>query len=122
MQLNKRKPPLFVSFFRSNNNFFITLSLGAKISPFFSNCAGVLGLSGSRRDSPVSAQLAGRAIAKEVRLKGYSRFYLKIRGGFDNTVKGFLRGIKSSALTVMKIYHIRPASHNGIRLKKHRRM
>jgi len=115
------KLPLLVSFFRSNNNFFTTISIGKSL-PFFSASAGVIGLSGSRRDTPTSAQLAGKAVARKIGLKGYNRVYLKVVSNFDPTVKGFLRGLKSSSVRVLKLLHLKPITHNGVRLRKPRRM
>lgn len=121
MNLKSYRPSLFLSLSRSNNNFFVSLSLGNN-PPFFTASAGVLGLSGSRRDTPTSAQLVGKAVAKKIITRGYTRFYLRVASSFDPTIKGFLRGLKQPPLKILKLYHLRPATHNGIRLRKPRRM
>jgi len=116
-----KKPALFVSLTRTNNNIFVSLSY-RESSPFYHSSAGVLGLSGSRRDSPTSAELSGRIVSKIIRSKGYRKFYLRVGSVFDSTLRAFLRGLKFFSTSISKLEHQKPVAHNGVRLKKPRRM
>ena len=116
-----KKPALFVSLVRTNNNIFVSLSYRDQ-PPFYHSSAGVLGLSGSRRDSPTSAELAGRMVSKLIRGKGYRKFYLRVASVFDSPLRAFLRGLRFFASSTSKLEHRKPVAHNGVRLKKPRRM
>jgi ribosomal protein S11 len=116
-----KKPAIFIFVNRTNNNVFLSLTHRNGKS-FYHSSAGILGLSGSRRDSPTSCELAGKAIAREVQKLGYRRVYLKIGGLFDPSIRGVIRGLRSSSLILSKFHYVQPTTHNGIRLRKPRRM
>jgi ribosomal protein S11 len=119
--VRNKKPAVFALLKRTNNNFFVSLSYKDE-EPFYHSSAGVLGLAGSRRDSPTSIELTGRALSKQIRLRGYKRFYLRISSVFDSALRAFLRGLKFYPVTISKIEFVKPVTHNGVRLKKPRRM
>lgn len=117
-----KKPALFVALRRTNNNLFMSVT---KVNrrPLYQTSAGAIGLSGSRRDSPTSAELAGKTFTKQVTSRGYTRCYLRVDGRFDSCVRAAVRGLRSSsAIIFSRLDHIKPVSHNGLRLKKPRRM
>ena len=116
------KPALFVALRRTNNNLFLSVAHRGR-RPLYQASAGSIGLSGSRRDSPTSAELAGRTFTKEVKNRGYTLCYLRVNGRFDTCVRAALRGLYSTSKIIFtKFDWVKPMSHNGLRLKKPRRM
>ncbi len=115
------KPALFVLLKRTNNNIFMCLSRRNGV-PLYQTSGGSTGISGSKRDTPASAETATKALAKEIVNRGYSRCYLLIDGVFDNTVRGAVRGLQSSGqITFVKLQHLKTVAHNGVRKSKPRR-
>jgi small subunit ribosomal protein S11 len=119
--LAKKKPALFTVLTRTKNNLFLSVTRKDG-RPLYQTSAGALGLSGSRRDTPTSAEVAGKSFNKQISNRGYTRCYLRVDGRFDTTVRAAVRGLCFSAITFSKLDHIKPVTHNGIRLKKPRRM
>jgi ribosomal protein S11 len=117
----KKKPALFISLTRTKNNLFLSVTkLNGR--PLYQTSAGVIGLSGSRRDTPTSAEVAGKTFVKQVSSRGYARCYLRIDGRFDTCVRAAVRGLSSSTIVFSKLDHTKSMTHNGVRLKKPRRM
>lgn len=115
------KPALFTVLKRTRNNLFFSVA-HKNGRPLYRTSAGVIGLSGSRRDTPTSAEVAGRAFNKQISNRGYTRCYLRIDGRFDTCVRAAVRGLCFSTVVFSKLDHIKPITHNGVRLKKPRRM
>lgn len=119
--MRSRKPALFIFVVRTNNNIFFCLSKRNGL-PLIHSSAGVLGLSGSRRDSPTSAELSGRSFVRQVLRRGYRRCYLRVTGIFDSALRAAIRGLRASHVRFSRYQYIKPVSHNGVRLQSSRRM
>jgi ribosomal protein S11 len=117
----KKKPALFILLTRTKNNLFLAVTK-SNGRPLCQTSAGVIGLSGSRRDTPTSAEVAGKSFVKQISKLGYGRCYLRIKGRFDTCVRAAARGLSASPVVFSKLDHIKPTTHNGIRLRKPRRM
>jgi ribosomal protein S11 len=115
------KPALFLVLKRTNNNLFFSVTKRDG-KPLYQTTAGVIGLSGSRRDSPTSAEISGKKILKQIKLRGYTRCYLRIAGLPDPCLRAAVRGLRSAKDVIFsKLDYVQPIAHNGVRLRKERR-
>lgn len=115
------KPALLILIKRTSNNIFFSVSHRNGL-PLYQTSGGSTGISGSKRDTPASAETAAKLFFNQVLQRGYHRCYLRIDGMFDNTTRAAVRGLQSSGLiNFSKIQHSKVVTHNGVRLPKVRR-
>jgi ribosomal protein S11 len=105
---------------RTHNNVFYTLSSRLTNRVFSQTTAGHLGIKGSKRDTPVSAEQAAKRFAANAYYKfGVRIAHLHVSGRLDQSVRAALRGFER--LRFLSINVNRPIAHNGVRSASERR-
>ena len=82
--------------------------------------SGAVGFKGSRKSTPVAAQLAAEKAARAAQEHGLRRAEIQVKGpgsGRDTAV----RSIQNTGIEVISIKDVTPVPHNGCRLPKRRR-
>ena len=82
--------------------------------------SGAVGFKGSRKSTPVAAQLAAERAAKAAQEHGVRRVEVEVKGpgsGRDTAV----RSLQNSGIEVTTIKDVTPIPHNGCRPPKRRR-
>ena len=82
--------------------------------------SGAVGFKGSRKSTPVAAQLAAERAAKAAQEHGVRRVDVEVKGpgsGRDTAV----RSLQNSGIEVTTIKDVTPIPHNGCRPPKRRR-
>ena len=82
---------------------------------------GKLGHKGSRKSTPFAAQQAAQAVAREVLSMGMKKVEAWIKGPGPGR-EAAIRSLRAAGLEVSGIKDCTPIPHNGVRLKKRRRI
>ena len=82
---------------------------------------GKLGHKGSRKSTPFAAQQAAQAVAREVLDLGMKKVEAWIKGPGPGR-EAAIRSLRATGLEVSGIKDCTPIPHNGVRLKKRRRI
>lgn len=82
---------------------------------------GKLGYKGSRKSTPFAAQQAAQTVAREVMALGMKKVEAWIKGPGPGR-EAAIRSLRAAGLDVSSIKDCTPIPHNGVRLKKRRRM
>ena len=83
--------------------------------------AGGAGFKGSRKSTPFAAQVTADAAAKKGMEQGLERVEVFVKGpgsGRDTAI----RSLQAAGLEVTGVKDVTPQAHNGVRLKKRRRV
>jgi len=105
------------------NNIFVTLC-DLKGNVIYKACAGTLGITGSKRSTPVACEnVVGHVLFKTMRY-GIKYIYVKINGVlYTRKMKSAIKVLKTTAsFNIVRYFNITPKAHNGIRLQKKRRI
>ena len=116
-----RGKKLYFRITRTKNNIIFKISHLNGI-PLYQSTAGALGLPGSRRDSPTSADIATKKVMKK--LEPYSDRHITciLTGPFDKISRAVIRSAESSGVIFSSFKTHNSATHNGVRSKKPRRV
>lgn len=102
------------------NNTIITIT--DKDGGVISWCSpGKLGFKGSRKSTPFAAQQAAQEVSQEVMAMGMKKVEVWIKGPGPGREPA-IRSIRAAGMNVTGIRDCTPVPHNGVRLKKRRRM
>ncbi|MBN2071533.1 MAG: 30S ribosomal protein S11 [Candidatus Krumholzibacteriota bacterium] len=82
---------------------------------------GKLGYKGSRKSTPFAAQQAAQTVAREVITLGMKKVEAWIKGPGPGR-EAAIRSLRAAGLEVSGIKDCTPIPHNGVRLKKRRRI
>ncbi len=82
--------------------------------------AGALGFKGSRKSTPVAAQMASEAAAKAAMDHGMKSVDVSVKGPGPGREAG-IRALQAAGLDVTAIKDVTPVPHNGCRPPKHPR-
>lgn len=82
---------------------------------------GTMGFKGSRKSTPFAAQQAADRCAREVMDMGMKKVEAWIKGPGAGR-EAAIRSLKSAGLEVTRVKDVTPVPHNGVRLKKRRRV
>ena len=82
---------------------------------------GKLGYKGSRKSTPFAAQQAAQTVAREVMALGMKKVEAWIKGPGPGR-EAAIRSLRAAGLDVSSIKDCTPIPHNGVRLKKRRKM
>ena len=83
--------------------------------------AGALGFKGSRKSTPVAAQMASEAAAKQAMEHGMKYVDVTVKGPGAGR-EAAIRALQSAGLEVTSIKDVTPVPHNGCRPPKRRRV
>ncbi len=82
---------------------------------------GRLGYKGSRKSTPFAAQQAAQIVAREVLALGMKKVEAWIKGPGPGR-EAAIRSLRATGLDVSGIKDCTPIPHNGVRMKKRRRI
>ena len=82
---------------------------------------GKIGYKGSRKSTPFAAQQTAQAVAREVLAMGMKKVEAWIKGPGPGR-EAAIRSLRAAGLEVSGIKDCTPIPHNGVRLKKRRRI
>ena len=82
---------------------------------------GKLGFKGSRKSTPFAAQQTAQEVSREVVALGMKKVEVWIKGPGPGREPA-IRSLRAAGLHVTGIRDCTPVPHNGVRLKKRRRM
>ncbi|MCL2136378.1 MAG: 30S ribosomal protein S11 [Coriobacteriia bacterium] len=83
--------------------------------------AGTVGFKGSRKSTPYAAQMAAEAAARIAMEHGVRRVAVYIKGPGSGRDTAF-RALQATGLEIASIQDCTPIPHNGVRLRKRRRV
>ncbi len=82
---------------------------------------GTMGFKGSRKSTPFAAQQAAGSVAREVLDMGLRKVEAWIKGPGGGR-EAAIRSLRAAGLEVTSVKDCTPMPHNGVRLKKRRRV
>jgi len=82
---------------------------------------GTMGFKGSRKSTPFAAQQAASNVAREVLEMGMRKVEAWIKGRGAGR-EAAIRSLRAAGLEVTSVKDCTPVPHNGVRLKKRRRV
>lgn len=82
---------------------------------------GKIGYKGSRKSTPFAAQQAAQAVARDALAMGMKKVEAWIKGPGPGR-EAAIRSLRAAGLEVSGIKDCTPIPHNGVRLKKRRRI
>ncbi|HSG29592.1 MAG TPA: 30S ribosomal protein S11 [Candidatus Krumholzibacterium sp.] len=82
---------------------------------------GKLGYKGSRKSTPFAAQQAAQTVARDVMTLGMKKVEAWIKGPGPGR-EAAIRSLRAAGLEVSGIKDCTPIPHNGVRMKKRRRL
>ena len=116
------KKVIIVSIRTSLNNIFLT-ALTKRGSVLFWTSAGGSGFKGPRRATPLAAEQTGRRLSDRLQAAGFGPLVVKIYSVYGPRAKAALKGLShSDRISIRSIQLFPPHSHNGLRMKKLRRV
>jgi len=83
--------------------------------------AGMVGLKGSRKNTPYAAQIAGENAAKTAMDMGLKRVDVEVKGPGSGR-EAAIKSLQAAGLEIASIKDITPIPHNGCRPPKKRRV
>ena len=83
--------------------------------------AGKVGFKGSKKSTPVAAQMAGNSAAREAIDLGLRRVEVRVKGPGSGR-EAAIRSVSAAGLEVTMIRDVTPIPHNGCRPPKRRRV
>lgn len=83
--------------------------------------AGKLGFRGSRKSTAFAAQQAAREVTEDIKDRGMKKVEVWIKGPGPGREPA-IRSLRAAGIRVTGIRDCTPVPHNGVRLKKKRRM
>ena len=83
--------------------------------------SGNVGFKGSRKSTPFAAQLAGEAAAKRAMDHGVRKVDVMVKGPGSGRETA-IRSLQAAGLEILGVKDVSPQAHNGVRLKKRRRV
>ena len=102
------------------NNTMITIS-DVQGNTIAWSSAGTLGFKGSRKSTPVAAQMAAEDAGKKAAEHGVKSIDVEVRGPGSGR-ESALRALQSVGFSVTSIRDVTPIPHNGCRPRKRRRV
>ena len=112
---------IFITF----NNIFVTLC-NMNGSVIYKACAGTLGIKGSKRSTPVACENVVSHVLNIAKHKNIHYFYVKLNGVlYTRNMKSAIKLLQSKVndnLIIVRFINITPKAHNGIRLKKRKKV
>jgi len=106
----------------TNNNIFVTLStLSNKLIANYSS--GNLSFHGPKKKTPLAGELLGKKLKYKLSLvPGRKLVTLLLAGRYTLTFKNVVRGLQSNNIKFITIKQVKNVPHNGVRLKKKKRL
>ena len=83
--------------------------------------AGALGFKGSKKSTPLAAQMASEAAAKAAQEQGLKTVSVTVKGPGSGR-ESAIRALAAAGLNVTSISDVTPVPHNGARPPKRRRV
>jgi len=80
-----------------------------------------VGFKGSRKSTPFAAQLAAEAAAKRAADHGVRKVDVMVKGPGSGRETA-IRSLQAAGLEVTGVRDVTPQAHNGVRLRKRRRV
>lgn len=115
---------MYLNIIETKNNIFVNLS-NRKKKLVFQASGGMLHLQGRKRKTPLAGEMLGKVLVDNLALYNITKIGVCVHGSFSPVVRGVLRGLSSSRRRNMRFLFIeerKGAAHNGVRLKKKRRL
>jgi ribosomal protein S11 len=84
--------------------------------------AGKLGYKGAAKRTRLVAVQLGKRIGSESYSKNYRKLTLYLRGRISMLVRGVVQGLRLEQVQIRRLVYVREIAHNGVRLRKTRRM
>jgi ribosomal protein S11 len=104
----------------TENNIFVTIVRRGKVLKVYSG--GLVGMKGPKRKTPLSGELIGKEVRKFLYRLRVKQVWLRVRGQFSPVIRSFLRGVRNYRMKFLFLEEIKTMPHNGVRLKKARRL
>jgi len=83
--------------------------------------AGAVGFKGSRKSTPYAAQVTADAAAREGMEHGLQKVEVFVKGPGSGRETA-IRSLQAAGLEIMSVKDVTPQAHNGVRLRKRRRV
>lgn len=115
---------MYVSIIETKNNIFVNISTRQK-KLVFQASGGMLQLRGKKRRTPLAGELLGKLLMERLQKLKVRQVGFSVHGPFNNIVRSVFRGIMINKKRNMKFRFVESAkgiAHNGVRLKKQRRL
>ena len=83
--------------------------------------SGHVGFKGSRKSTPFAAQMAAEAAARRAQEHGMRKVDVFVKGPGSGRETA-IRSLQAAGLEILGVKDVSPQAHNGVRLKKRRRV
>ena len=83
--------------------------------------AGHVGFKGSRKSTPFAAQMAAESAARRAQEHGMRKVDVFVKGPGSGRETA-IRSLQAAGLEILGVKDVSPQAHNGVRLKKRRRV
>jgi ribosomal protein S11 len=84
--------------------------------------AGKLGYKGAAKRTRLVAVQLGRRVGAASYSKNYRKLTVYLRGRISMLVRGVVQGLSMEGVSIRRLVYVREIAHNGVRLRKSRRM
>lgn len=116
---------MYISIIETKNNIFVSLSYKKNKKLVFQASGGMVNLPGRKRKTPLAGELLGKLLIDKLVYFKVDDIAILLHGSVTPVVKGIIRGLSTSRRRYMKfrfIEQVKGVAHNGVRLKKKRRL
>jgi len=115
---------MYLNIIETKNNVFVNLAKPNK-KVVFKASGGMVPFKTRKRKFPLVAELLGKLIMEKLIFFKVRRVGICVHGPFNNVVRSFFRGLSATKKTKLKYIFVeekKGMAHNGVRLKKKRRL
>jgi len=115
---------MYISIIETKNNIFVNI-ITRKKKLVFQASGGMVALKGARRKSPLTGEFLGKLLIDQLAKFKVREIAIYVHGPFNRIVRGVFRGLtvaKKRNMRFIYIFERKGIAHNGVRLRKRRRL